>query len=106
MITLLGVFLGAPISAMEVNDADNAVFDLYFFGNGESGMFGTATGNQWIDAAKQTSGTVADSTTYYWTDELKQAMLNAVKETVPTPRGTASAPTLSSENDPSPIPCI
>lgn len=78
MITLLGVFLGAPISAMEVNDADNAVFDLYFFGNGETGMFGTATGNQWIDAAKQTSGTVADSTTYYWTDELKQAMLNAV----------------------------
>ena len=78
MITLLGVFLGAPISAMEVNDTDNAVFDLYFFGNGETGMFGTATGNQWIDAAKQTSGTVADSTTYYWTDELKQAMLNAV----------------------------
>ena len=78
MITLLGVFLGAPISAMEVNDTDNAVFDLYFFGNGETGMFGTATGNQWIDAAKQTSGTVADSATYYWTDELKQAMLNAV----------------------------
>lgn len=78
MITLLGVFLGAPISAMEVNDTDNAVFDLYFFGNGETGMFGTATGNQWIDAAKQTSGTVADSTTYYWTEELKQAMLNAV----------------------------
>ena len=78
MITLLGVFLGAPISAMEVNNTDNAVFDLYFFGNGETGMFGTATGNQWIDAAKQTSGTVADNTTYYWTDELKQAMLNAV----------------------------
>ena len=78
VITLLGVCLGAPLSALEVNNTDNAVFDLYFFGNGETGMFGTATGNQWIDAAKQTSGTVADSATYYWTDEMKQAMLNAV----------------------------
>ena len=77
-IAMLSVCVGAPISALEVNDTDNAVFDLYFFENGETGMFGTSTGNQWIDAAKQTSGTVADSATYYWTDEMKQAMLNAV----------------------------
>ena len=55
-IAMLSVCVGAPISALEVNDTDNAVFDLYFFENGEPGMFGTSTGNQWIDTAKQTSG--------------------------------------------------
>lgn len=70
--------IGWSVSAIEVNNTDNSVFDLYYFGNGETGMFGTPTGNQWLDAAKQTSGTVADSTTYYWTPEMKQAMLNAV----------------------------
>ena len=77
-LTMLGICMAAPVSAVEVDTTGNAVFDLYFFGNGETGMFGTPTGNEARDSAKETSGTVADSSTYYWNDELKQAMLNAV----------------------------
>ena len=77
-LTMLGICMAAPVSAVEVDTTGNAVFDLYFFGNGETGMFGTPTGNEARDSAKETSGTVADSSAYYWNDELKQAMLNAV----------------------------
>ena len=77
-LVVLGVCTGAVLPAAEVDHTSNAIFDLYYFGNNEAGMFGTATGNELIDAAKQTSGAVADNSTYYWSDELKQAMQNAV----------------------------
>ena len=70
--------MGSNLCALEVDDTSNLVFDLYFFGNEESGVFGTLTGDSVSDAAKQNSGTVADSNTYYWSNELKQAMVNAV----------------------------
>jgi hypothetical protein len=64
--------------ALEVDSTSNDVFDLYFFGNGEVGMFGTVTGIPWQDQDRQTSGRVQDSSTYYWNQELRQAMVNAV----------------------------
>lgn len=64
--------------AMEVDSSSNRVFDLYYFGNDEAGLFGTTTGISWQDSPRQTSGHVADSSTYYWNDSLKQAMVNAV----------------------------
>lgn len=69
---------GATASALEIDNTGNDVFDLYFFGNGEAGLFGTLTGVTWSDELRQTKGTVRDSSTYYWNQELKQAMLNAV----------------------------
>ncbi len=69
---------GATAAALEIDNTGNDVFDLYFFGNGEAGLFGTSTGVSWSDEARQTKGQVADSSTYYWNQELKQAMLNAV----------------------------
>lgn len=69
---------GATASALEIDNTGNDVFDLYFFGNGEAGLFGTLTGVTWSDELRQTKGTVRDSSTYYWNQELKQAMLHAV----------------------------
>ena len=69
---------GATVSALEIDNTGNDVFDLYFFGNGEAGLFGTLTGVTWSDELRQTKGTVRDSSTYYWNQELKQAMLHAV----------------------------
>ena len=69
---------GATVSALEIDNTGNDVFDLYFFGNGEAGLFGTLTGVTWSDELRRTKGTVRDSSTYYWNQELKQAMLHAV----------------------------
>ena len=71
------VSAGASVVALDIDSTSNDVFDLYFFGNNESGIFGTIK-NDWTDAYRQTSGYVKDSSTYYWNQELKQAMLNAV----------------------------
>ena len=69
---------GATATALEIDSTGNDVFDLYFFGYGEAGLFGTSTGIPWQDEPRQTSGQVKDSSTLYWNQELKQAMLNAV----------------------------
>lgn len=69
---------GASAAALEIDSTGNDVFDLYFFGNDEAGLFGTSTGVETWDAWRQTTGHVADSATYYWNQELKQAMLHAV----------------------------
>lgn len=69
---------GAIATALDIDSTGNNVFDLYFFGNGEAGLFGTLTGVTWSDELRQTKGTVRDSSTYYWNQELKQAMLHAV----------------------------
>lgn len=76
-ITFMGVCT-ATVMAVEVDSMSNDIFDLYFFGNDETGMFGTPTGNEWMDSPRQTSGHVKDSSVYYWNAEMKQAMLNAV----------------------------
>ncbi len=76
-IILLGACAGSVL-AMEIDNTSNSVFDLYFFGDGEIGQFGSTTGISWIDANKQTIGNVEDSSTYYWDTERKQAMLNAI----------------------------
>ncbi len=77
-VAVLGGCVGATACALEIDSTSNDVFDLYFFGNGESGMFGTVTGIPWQDSDRQTSGYVQDSSTYYWNQELQQAMVNAV----------------------------
>lgn len=76
-MTALGACLSSSVCAFDVDDTSNAVFDLYYFTNGESGVFGTLKGDG-FDQYKLTGGTVADASTYYWSTELKQAMVNAV----------------------------
>lgn len=76
-LILLGACAGSVLAA-EIDSTSNPVFDLYFFGNDEAGMFGRSTGIGWMDSERRTSGHVADSTTYYWDEQRKQAMLNAV----------------------------
>lgn len=76
-LILLGACAGSVLAA-EIDSTSNSVFDLYFFGNDEAGQFGSTTGISWIDDNKKTSGHVADSTTYYWDEQRRQAMLNAV----------------------------
>lgn len=44
MLSDLGGGVGAAASALEIDSTPNAVFDLYFFGNNEAGLFGTSTG--------------------------------------------------------------
>lgn len=72
-----GLCFGASATALEVDNTSNDVFDLYFFGNGEEGIFGSVQGD-WTDDYRLTSGTVSDSSVYYWSDAYKQAMRNAV----------------------------
>lgn len=72
-----GACLGS-VMAIEVDSTSNDIFDLYYFGTEETGIFGTRTGVTWMDSSRETSGYVKDSTTYYWNQDLKQAMLNAV----------------------------
>ena len=43
-VVVLGGCVGAAASALEIDSTSNAVFDLYFFGNNEAGLFGTSTG--------------------------------------------------------------
>ena len=76
-LILLGACAGAVMAA-DIDSTSNSVFDLYFFGNDEAGQFGSTTDISWIDDNKKTSGHVADSTTYYWDEQRRQAMLNAV----------------------------
>lgn len=76
-LILLSVCSGA-VMALETDKTSNSVFDLYFFRNGEAGIFGTSTGVATWDASRQTTGHVADSATYYWDAQRKQAMINAV----------------------------
>ena len=73
-VVTLGLGLGTIASALEVDTQSNEVFDLYYFANGEVGQFGTYD----YITANQTTGVVQDSSTYYWNDSLKQAMVNAV----------------------------
>lgn len=77
-ITTLGICTASALSALEIDNTSNSVFDLYFFGNDESGLFGTLTGIEWQDTPRMTSGHVKDASAYYWNTELKQAMQNAV----------------------------
>ena len=70
--------MGSSLSAVEIYDSSNEVFDLYFFSNDESGMLGAPTGQAIYDNSKSASGHVNDATKYYWNDELKQAMVAAV----------------------------
>ena len=77
-VVVLGGYVGATASALEVDSKSNSLFDLYFFDNDEEGMFGTPTGTPVYDTNRQTSGHVKDSGTYYWNDQLKQAMISAV----------------------------
>lgn len=65
-------------AALEINSIGNDIFDLYFFADKEVGMFGRVTDVEGWDAPRRTSGQVKDSSVFYWNDELKQAMLNAV----------------------------
>ena len=74
----LAVCMGSSLSAVEIYDSSNEVFDLYFFSNDESGMLGAPTGQAIYDNSKSASGHVNDATKYYWNDELKQAMVAAV----------------------------
>lgn len=76
-LILLGACTGA-VMALDIDKTSNSVFDLYFFGNDEAGMFGTSTGVATWDASRQTKGHVADSATYNWDEQRKQAMINAV----------------------------
>ena len=76
-LILLGACAGSVLAA-EIDSTSNSVFDLYFFGNDEAGMFGRSTGVEWMDSSRRTSGHVADSATYYWDEQRRQAMLNAV----------------------------
>lgn len=89
----LGTCMGGHLYALEVDATGNAVFDLYFFGNGEYGVFGTLTGDDQLDQAKKTGGNVANSSAHYWNAERKQAMLNAVNTwttAITTPYDTKS----------------
>lgn len=89
----LGACMGGHLYALEVDATGNAVFDLYFFGNGEYGVFGTLTGDDQLDQAKKTGGNVANSSAHYWNAERKQAMLNAVNTwttAITTPYDTKS----------------
>ena len=89
----LGTCMGGHLYALEVDATGNAVFDLYFFGNGEYGVFGTLTGEDQLDQAKKTGGNVANSSAHYWNAERKQAMLNAVNTwttAITTPYDTES----------------
>lgn len=69
LMAVMGVYIGGQVSALEVNDTSNDVFDLYYFANGETGNLGQYN---------QAAGYVQDSSSYYWTEELQSAMVNAV----------------------------
>ena len=78
-IATLGMCTGTVASALDIDNSSNAVFDLYYFGSGEVGYRGSYN---------TSSGVVKDSTTYYWSEDLKQAMQNAVNtwtEAIATP---------------------
>lgn len=76
-VAVWGLCLGTSAVALEVDSTSNDVFDLYFFANGEEGIFGSVK-DDWTDDYRLTSGTVSDSSAYYWSDAYKQAMRNAV----------------------------
>ena len=40
----------ATVMAADIDSTGNSVFDLYFFGNDEAGMFGRSTGVEWMDS--------------------------------------------------------
>ena len=69
LMAVMGVYMGGQVTALEVNNTSNAVFDLYYFSSGEAGNLGQNN---------QAVGYVQDSSTYYWTEELQSAMVNAV----------------------------
>ena len=69
LMAVMGVCMGGQVSALEVNNTANDVFDLYYFSSGEVGNLGMYN---------QAVGYVQDSATYYWTNELQSAMENAV----------------------------
>ena len=78
-IATLGMCVGTTASALEIDNSSNAVFDLYYFDSGEVGYRGSYN---------TSSGVVKDSDTYYWSEDLKQAMQNAVNtwtEAIATP---------------------
>lgn len=78
----------AAAHAVEIDTTSNAVFDLYFFGNGEIGQLGeNLSGNtysgtgldyQQVSGWKDWSTSEEISTKSYWTEEQKQAVVDAV----------------------------
>lgn len=67
--SVLGMCMGGPLAALEVNDTANDVFDLYYFSSGEVGNLGMYN---------EAVGYLQEDSPYYWTEELQQAMVNAV----------------------------
>ena len=68
-MTVMGVCAGGQVFALDVDSSSNNVFDLYYFSSGEQGNLGMYN---------QAVGYVQDSSTYYWSEELRSAMVNAV----------------------------
>ena len=68
-MTVMGVCAGGQAFALDVDSSSNNVFDLYYFSSGEQGNLGMYN---------QAVGYVQDSSTYYWSEELRSAMVNAV----------------------------
>lgn len=77
-MAIFGLCAGSAMG-VEKDTTSNGVFDLYFFGNGETGIFGT-TRYDGTDSSRQTSGVVRqrDGLEIGWNDAYKQAMVNAV----------------------------
>lgn len=87
LVLLLASLTASSVHGFEADTASDAVFDLYFFGNGEIGQLGenlsyryerTGLDSQqvagwvdWTDGATQ-------STQSYWTADQKQAVIEAV----------------------------
>ena len=68
-MTVMGVCAGGQVFALDVDSSSNNVFDLYYFSSGEQGNLGMYN---------QAVGYVQDSSTYYWSEERRSAMVNAV----------------------------
>ncbi len=77
-MAIFGLCAGSAMG-IEKDTTSNGVFDLYFFGNGETGIFGT-TRYDGLDSYRQTSGVVKErnGSVIGWSDDYKQAMINAV----------------------------
>ncbi|MBR5523041.1 MAG: PEP-CTERM sorting domain-containing protein [Akkermansia sp.] len=68
-VATLGLSLGTLASALEVDTDSNEIFDLYYFSSGEVGNLGSYN---------TAVGYLKEGSTYYWSDDMQQAMVNAV----------------------------
>lgn len=85
---LLSSLLAASAHGFEADTSSNAIFDLYFFGNGEAGQLGENLAGITNDSTgldiQQIAGWVnwsegeTESSQSYWTAEQKQAVVEAV----------------------------